>query len=121
MKSQALYRNLLFPFVVDQDSELEEVPVENSNVASKSNVEDDTEAEMDYWFPDEEPYQGPITRSKTTALAKANVLLEVYLFVGQVHEIVSNEKKFNSTTLAAVGKAAAFVNHSIIAAIIWFQ
>ena len=47
-KSQVLHRNLLFSLGVDQESEIEEVPVENSNVVSKLDVEDDTQAETDY-------------------------------------------------------------------------
>ena len=120
MKLSVLHRNLLFS-LVDQGGELNKVPVENSNVVSKLDVEDDTKAEMDYWPGNEEPYQCPITRSKTRALAKANVLLEEYSSVEQVHKIAVNEKNFTSTTLASVGKATAFVNCSITAAIEWFQ
>ena len=85
---RTLHRNMLYPLISDYESD--HTTNEPVSADSQTDVQNTSDTIDEYWSAtedEEEPYQAPVTHSKTkakssnTALARANVLLEKYFGV----------------------------------------
>ena len=72
-KIRTLHRNMLFPLVIRHQGEEIETPVLSEEKNTPEAADSDTETDG-YWSADEQPAsEGPMTRSRTKALATAKM------------------------------------------------